>query len=122
MYTQSATFTNEMGLNSRFATFIIQKTRSYQSRVSIEYSGKKADGKSLLGVLSLGVVKGAEIQITADGPDETVAVDTLCEMIRNADVYANSGGNKKQKKVRKRPGILNWLPFFRVKEEDDEAK
>lgn len=120
MYTQSATFMNEMGLNSRFAAHFIQKSNSYQSAVSMEYNGKKTNGKSLLGILSLGARKGAEIVISAEGPDETDAVDTLCEMIRNADDYARSAGKKKEKKVQKRPGILNWLPFFHIKGKDDE--
>ena len=108
MYTKSATFTNEWGLNSRFAAYFIQKSRNCQSVISMEYGGRKVNGKSLLGILSLGVRKGSEVQVSADGPDETEAADALCEMIRNAGEFAEAGKSKGGKET----GTVQPLPNF----------
>ena len=67
--------------NARPATFFIQKANSYKSSVWIENSDRRANAKSLLGVLSLGITKGKEITIIADGVDEKEAVDGLVDLI-----------------------------------------
>ncbi|MBP5718354.1 MAG: HPr family phosphocarrier protein [Abditibacteriota bacterium] len=122
MYTQSATFMNEMGLNSRFAARFIQKSNTYQSAVSMEYNGKKTNGKSLLGILSLGARKGAEIVISAEGPDESDAVETLCEMIHKAENHDGGNNTRKREKAKRPHGLLSWLPFFRNRDADVERK
>ena len=55
--------------------------QSYKSSVWIENSDRRANAKSLLGVLSLGITKGKEITIIADGVDEKEAVDGLVDLI-----------------------------------------
>ena len=119
MYTKSATFTNEWGLNSRFAAYFIQKSRNCQSVISMEYGGRKVNGKSLLGILSLGVRKGAEVQVSADGPDETEAADALCEMIRNAGEFAGDSVKRENRKAEKKPGLFSRFPIFRGKRNKD---
>ena len=122
MYTKSATFTNEMGLNSRFAIFFIQKSRSCQSVISMEYGGLKVNGKSLLGILSLGVRKGAEVQVSADGPDETEAADALCDMIRNAGELAGDSVKREKRKAEKKAGLFSRFPIFRDKRNKEGGK
>ena len=79
MLTKTVTVENSVGLHARPATFFIQKANSYKSSVWIE--NRRANAKSLLGVLSLGITKGKEITIIADGADEKEAVDGLVDLI-----------------------------------------
>lgn len=74
---------NIVGLHARPATFFIQKANSYSCSVWVENGDKRANAKSLLGVLSLGIDKGTTITIIADGPQENKAVEELTELIRN---------------------------------------
>ncbi len=81
MITRDVTITNSIGLHARPATFFIQKANSFQSSVWIEKGDRKVNAKSLLGVLSLGIVKGVTITIIADGSDENEAVEGLSALI-----------------------------------------
>ncbi len=81
MFVKEIVVQNQVGLHARPATFFIQKANEYKSSIWIERDERKANAKSLLGVLSLGVTKGVSVTISADGPDEEEAVNTLVEMI-----------------------------------------
>ena len=72
---------NEVGLHARPATFFIQKANEYKSSIWVEKSGRRVNAKSLLGVLSLGISKGMEIEIIAEGPDEELAAKNLQELV-----------------------------------------
>ena len=77
MYTREVMVQNKAGLHARPATFFIQKANEFKSTVWIEKEERRVNAKSLLGVLSLGIVGGTEIKIIADGSDENTAVDEL---------------------------------------------
>ena len=81
MVSREVTINNNVGLHARPATFFIQKANSYKSSIWVEKDDRKVNAKSLLGVLSLGIVCGTTINIIADGPDEQQAVDTLAELV-----------------------------------------
>ncbi len=81
MTTKNIEIQNEVGLHARPATYFIQKANSYRCSVWVENSDRRANAKSLLGVLSLGIAKGDIITILADGPDEDAAVDGLVSLI-----------------------------------------
>ncbi|MBR5903386.1 MAG: HPr family phosphocarrier protein [Clostridia bacterium] len=81
MFSKEATVNNEVGLYARPATFFIQKANEYRSTVMVEREDRKVNAKSLLGVLSLGIIKGSTITISAEGPDEEEAVNALCSLI-----------------------------------------
>jgi len=83
MVMKSAVMTNQVGLHARPATFFIQKANEFKASIWIEREERKVNAKSLLGVLSLGVVKGGEIAIIADGEDESEAVDALIHLIES---------------------------------------
>lgn len=72
---------NPTGLHARPATLLVKKASSFKSDVSVEYNGKKANVKSLIGVLSLGVTKGAMITVIANGEDEEVACEEVANLI-----------------------------------------
>ena len=69
MYVKEVTVENQVGLHARPATFFIEKEE------------RRVNAKSLLGVLSLGIVGGTTIRIIADGADEQAAVDGLVKLV-----------------------------------------
>ena len=81
MISRSVTITNSVGLHARPATFFIQKANSFKSSIWVEKEDCRVNAKSLLGVLSLGIVKGMTITLIADGADEAAAVDGLCSLV-----------------------------------------
>lgn len=81
MISRSVTIKNSVGLHARPATFFIQKANSYKCSIWVEKEDCRVNAKSLLGVLSLGITKGTEITIIADGMDEANAVDGIVALI-----------------------------------------
>ncbi len=63
--------------------FFIQKANSYQSHIWIENGDRKVSAKSLLGVLSLGIARGMEITLIAEGVDEEDALQGLTELVNS---------------------------------------
>ena len=74
---------NQVGLHARPATFFIQKANEYKSSIWVEKEERGVNAKSLLGILSLGIVGGAKIRIIADGSDEQLAVDGLVKLVES---------------------------------------
>lgn len=81
MLSKDVVVKNQVGLHARPATFFIQKANNFKSGIWVSKEGRKVNAKSLLGVLSLGIIKGTTISIIADGVDEEDAVDTLVGLI-----------------------------------------
>ena len=74
---------NQVGLHARPATFFIQKANEYKSSIWVEKDERKVNAKSLLGVLSLGIVGGTTIKIIVDGSDENEALDGLVALVES---------------------------------------
>lgn len=83
MVSSEVTVCNSVGLHARPATFFIQRANSFKSSVWVEKDDRRVNAKSLLGVLSLGIVKGTNITIIADGTDEDEAVKNLVSVIES---------------------------------------
>ena len=81
MYVKEVVVQNHVGLHARPATFFIQKANEFKSSIWIEKDDRRVNAKSLLGVLSLGIVKGTAVNIVADGVDENEAIATLSALI-----------------------------------------
>ena len=81
MISKEVVINNQVGLHARPATFFIQKANEFKSSIWIEKDDRRVNAKSLLGVLSLGIVKGTAGKILADGVDESAAIATLSELI-----------------------------------------
>ena len=83
MVSKEVVISNQVGLHARPATFFIQKANEYKSSIWVEKEERRVNAKSLLGVLSLGIVQGTAITLIADGVDEKEAVDALVDLIEN---------------------------------------
>lgn len=81
MYVKDVVVQNQVGLHARPATFFIQKANEFKSSIWIDKDERKVNAKSLLGVLSLGIVGGTTIRIAANGADEEEAVNELVKLI-----------------------------------------
>lgn len=84
MISKEVKIVNNVGLHARPATFFIQKANSYKSSIWVEREDRKVNAKSLLGVLSLGIVKDMTVTVIADGADEEEAVDGLKLLIESS--------------------------------------
>ena len=83
MYTKEITVNNEVGLHARPATYFIQKANEFKCGIWVEKEERRVNANSLLGVLSLGIVKGTTITLIADGADEEASVEALADLIAN---------------------------------------
>ncbi len=83
MYVKDVKVQNQVGLHARPATFFIQKANEFKASIWVEKEDRRVNAKSLLGVLSLGIVGGTEIKVIADGADEQLAVDSLIKMVES---------------------------------------
>ncbi|MRH44761.1 phosphocarrier protein HPr [Aquibacillus halophilus] len=76
------TITDDTGIHARPATLLVNKAGQYEAHIEMHYNGKTVNLKSIMGVMSLGVPKGAEIVVTADGSDEEQALQGVEETIK----------------------------------------
>ena len=83
MFVKDVQVQNQVGLHARPATFFIQKANEFKSSIWVEKDERRVNAKSLLGVLSLGIVGGTTIRIIADGADEEQAVSGLVKLVES---------------------------------------
>lgn len=83
MFVKDVMVQNQVGLHARPATFFIQKANEYKSSIWVEKDERRVNAKSLLGVLSLGIVGGTSIRVIADGADEEQAVEGLIKLVES---------------------------------------
>lgn len=83
MVSKDVVVNNQVGLHARPATFFIQKANEFKSSIWVEKEERRVNAKSLLGVLSLGIVKGTAVTLIAEGVDESAAVAALAELVES---------------------------------------
>ena len=86
MYMQQSVVQCESGLHNKQATFFIQKANEFQSSIWMEVEERRINAKSLLGVLSMGIIKGTRVLIIAEGSDEQEAVKVLSERLAKDNI------------------------------------
>jgi phosphocarrier protein HPr len=74
---------NYDGLKAKAAASFVQVANQYDSQILIEFSNKKINAKSIMGLLSLGVKYGESIYVFANGKDEKEAVAALATLVEN---------------------------------------
>lgn len=83
MVKKTFTIIDEQGIHARPATVLVQEAKKYNSEINLEYNGKQVNLKSIMGVMSLGISKDAEIAIIADGDDAESAINGFSELLVN---------------------------------------
>ena len=86
MVKEKIVFDCEDSLQMKTVAVLIQKASQYRSTIYLVRSGRRANAKSLLGVMSLGIENGAEIEIEADGDDAQDAVNALLSHLKNPKI------------------------------------
>lgn len=76
----------ESGLHNMQATYFVQKANEFNCSIWLEVGNRKMNAKSLLGIMSLGIITGATVVLSADGSDAQAAVEAL-EVLLLRDVY-----------------------------------
>ena len=76
----------ESGLHNKQATYFVQKANEFDCSIWLESGNRRMNAKSLLGIMSLGVVTGTTVILSADGTDAEIAVNSL-EALLQRDVY-----------------------------------
>ncbi|KRL85621.1 MULTISPECIES: phosphocarrier protein HPr [Lacticaseibacillus] len=82
METRDYNIIADSGIHARPATLLVQSASKFQSDVNLAYNGKSVNLKSIMGVMSLGVGKGADVTITAEGADEADAIAAIDETMK----------------------------------------
>ena len=83
MFVKDVVVQNQVGLHARPATFFIQKANEFKASIWVEKEERRVNAKSLLGVLSLGIVGNTSIRVIADGADEEAAVEALVKLVES---------------------------------------
>ncbi len=82
MYSESIIVENKTGVHARPAVLFVQTAAKFQSNITIKKNDVTASAKSIINILSLGITRGDEIMISAEGKDEEVAVKELVRLIK----------------------------------------
>ena len=86
MFNKEVVVRCESGLHNRQATYFVQKANEFESSIWLESGSRRMNAKSLLGIMSLGVVTGTTVPLSASGPDAESAVNALDALLQR-DVY-----------------------------------
>lgn len=83
MTSRDCVIRNRLGLHARAAAKFVHLATRFTSQIRVSREGRTMDGKSIMGILLLAAGAGASVMITADGPDETDAVEALSRLIES---------------------------------------
>lgn len=86
MLSREVTVRCESGLHNRQATYFVQKANEFDCCIKLECGNRTMNAKSLLGIMSLGIVTGATVTLSAEGVDAEAAINALEELLQR-DVY-----------------------------------
>jgi len=76
----------ESGLHNKQATYFVQKANEFDCSIWLESENRRMNAKSLLGIMSLGILTGTTVTLSASGPDAEEALNAL-EALLQRDIY-----------------------------------
>lgn len=83
MIRRPITIINKLGLHARAAAKLVAKASEFESSVQLSRNDRKVDAKSIMPVMMLAASQGTEVELIADGPDESEAIDALETLIND---------------------------------------
>lgn len=81
MVEKKVVITHSQDHEFELATMIVQMASRYNSRVSIAVGNKRVNAKSIMGMMSLGLMEEDEVVIIAEGEDETEVTECLAKLL-----------------------------------------
>ena len=81
MVSRSVTVRNQLGMHARAAARFVHAASAFESRIRVGRGSRVMDGKSIMGVLLLAASCGSVITISAEGADESAALEALCQLV-----------------------------------------
>jgi len=83
MITKDVTIKNRAGIHARPAALIVQTANEFESQIYFEKDHNKINGKSIMGIITLGAGYNTTLTVSAEGPDETEAVEAIIQLFDN---------------------------------------
>jgi len=83
MHCRKLIIINKLGMHARASAKFVSLAAEFSAEITLQRNGQQVNGKSIMGIMMLAAVKGAEIELCADGKDEKNAVEALAELINN---------------------------------------
>jgi len=83
MIERIVTIRNRAGMHARPAALLVKTASSFASQVYIEKDNERVNGKSIMGVITLGATFNSQLKVIADGPDEAKAVEAIATLFEN---------------------------------------
>jgi phosphocarrier protein len=83
MHCRKLIIINKLGMHARASAKFVSLAAEFSAEITLQRNGQQVNGKSIMGIMMLAAAKGAEIELCADGKDETKAVEALAELINN---------------------------------------
>ena len=77
------TIRNRAGMHARPAALLVKTASAFTAQIFIEKDGERVNGKSIMGVITLGATYNSLLKVIADGPDEVAALDALEHLFEN---------------------------------------
>jgi phosphocarrier protein len=81
MVSRQVTVTNSLGIHARAAARFVHAATQFQSQIRVARGTRVIDGKSIMGILLLAAARGTVLLISAEGADESDAVEALCRLV-----------------------------------------
>lgn len=77
---RTVTVRNVQGLHARPADMLVRLANQFESEIQIGKAGQQVDCKSILSILTLGAAQGTELSLSANGPDASLALQSICDL------------------------------------------
>lgn len=86
MITKSAIIASSVGLHARPASVFSKTAKKFECKIKVNYGDRTVNGKSAIHLITLNAKCGTEVNVIADGPDESEAIETLIEILEDKDL------------------------------------
>jgi phosphocarrier protein len=80
MYEKTVKVINRAGIHARPAALIVQEAKDFKCEIYLERDTDRINGKSIMGIITLGASHGSVIKLIAEGPDEEEAVEKIAHL------------------------------------------
>ena len=81
--TRTVEIVNERGLHARASAKFVKLAGTFDAEIQVSREGQSVDARSIMGLMMLAAGIGSSVEISAEGPEATAALDALCELVAN---------------------------------------